>query len=163
MLLFACCAASDGSRPPDPSPPAIPAVNCVSSSSVNAILEAAREVNSPVMLQVSNGRLWGASKATSWRGVLRPPLPLTLEGCILFTGGAAFYAGKGMKNDGEKAAVLGTSFVLLALGSWRLGALLAAVLFCSLLSTPISPRDTPKAPSLLRTMCATWPSTMACP
>ena len=34
---------------------ALPAVNCVSSSSVNAILEAAREVNSPVMLQVSNG------------------------------------------------------------------------------------------------------------
>jgi len=34
---------------------AIPAVNCVSTSSVTAVLEAAREANSPVILQVSNG------------------------------------------------------------------------------------------------------------
>ena len=34
---------------------AIPAVNCVSTSSVNAVLEAAAKVNSPVILQVSNG------------------------------------------------------------------------------------------------------------
>ena len=34
---------------------AIPAVNCVSTSSVNAVLEAAAKVKSPVMLQVSNG------------------------------------------------------------------------------------------------------------
>lgn len=35
---------------------ALPAVNCVSSSSVNAVLEAARAASSPVMLQVSNGK-----------------------------------------------------------------------------------------------------------
>jgi len=34
---------------------AIPAVNCTSSSSVNAVLEAAKKNNSPVMIQVSNG------------------------------------------------------------------------------------------------------------
>eukprot|EP00924_Labyrinthula_sp_SR-Ha-C_P001120 maker-scaffold_7-snap-gene-14.5-mRNA-1 protein AED:0.10 eAED:0.10 QI:391/1/1/1/0.75/0.6/5/115/368 len=34
---------------------AIPAVNCTSSSTVNAVLEAAREANSPVMIQFSNG------------------------------------------------------------------------------------------------------------
>jgi fructose-bisphosphate aldolase class II len=34
---------------------AIPAVNCVSTSSVNAVLEAAKAANSPVMLQVSQG------------------------------------------------------------------------------------------------------------
>mmetsp|Transcript_3317 Transcript_3317/g.3344 ORF Transcript_3317/g.3344 Transcript_3317/m.3344 type:complete len:397 (-) Transcript_3317:346-1536(-) len=34
---------------------AIPAVNCTSSSSANACLEAARKNNSPVMIQVSNG------------------------------------------------------------------------------------------------------------
>lgn len=34
---------------------AIPAVNCTSSSTVNAVLEAARETKSPVMVQFSNG------------------------------------------------------------------------------------------------------------
>ena len=34
---------------------ALPAVNCISTSSVNATLAAAREVNSPVMVQFSNG------------------------------------------------------------------------------------------------------------
>lgn len=34
---------------------AIPAVNCVSSTSVNAVLEAARDANAPVMIQFSNG------------------------------------------------------------------------------------------------------------
>jgi fructose-bisphosphate aldolase class II len=34
---------------------AIPAVNCVSSTSANAVLEAAREVNSPVIIQFSQG------------------------------------------------------------------------------------------------------------
>jgi len=34
---------------------AMPAVNCVSSSSVNAVLEAARAARSPVMIQFSNG------------------------------------------------------------------------------------------------------------
>jgi fructose-bisphosphate aldolase class II len=34
---------------------ALPAVNCISTSSVNAVLEAAAKVNSPVMLQVSQG------------------------------------------------------------------------------------------------------------
>lgn len=55
---------------------ALPAFNCTSSSTINAILEAARDIKSPVMIQFSNG-------------------------------GAAFYAGKGIKNTAEKAAILG--------------------------------------------------------
>ncbi|MBN1596890.1 MAG: class II fructose-bisphosphate aldolase [Bacteroidales bacterium] len=55
---------------------ALPAVNVVSSGSVNAVLEAAKVVNSPVMIQFSNG-------------------------------GAAFYAGKGLSNENEKAAIAG--------------------------------------------------------
>ena len=34
---------------------AIPAVNCVTSSSINTVLEAAKKFNSPVMIQFSNG------------------------------------------------------------------------------------------------------------
>lgn len=56
---------------------AIPAVNVVSSDSINAALEAAREINSPIIIQFSNG-------------------------------GGAFYAGKGLSNDGEKAAIAGS-------------------------------------------------------
>ena len=55
---------------------AIPAVNVVGTSSVNAVLEAAKEINSPVIIQFSNG-------------------------------GAAFYAGKALSNENEKAAILG--------------------------------------------------------
>eukprot|EP00187_Rhodella_violacea_P014207 CAMPEP_0184714390 /NCGR_PEP_ID=MMETSP0314-20130426/4513_1 /TAXON_ID=38298 /ORGANISM="Rhodella maculata, Strain CCMP 736" /LENGTH=361 /DNA_ID=CAMNT_0027177273 /DNA_START=516 /DNA_END=1601 /DNA_ORIENTATION=+ len=55
---------------------AMPAVNCTSSSTVNAALECARDVGCPIMIQFSNG-------------------------------GAAFYAGKGIKNAGEKAAIAG--------------------------------------------------------
>ncbi|MDX2246531.1 MAG: class II fructose-bisphosphate aldolase [Bacteroidia bacterium] len=55
---------------------ALPAVNVVGTNTVNAVLEAAKEVNSPVIIQFSNG-------------------------------GAAFYAGKGLSNAGEKAAILG--------------------------------------------------------
>ncbi len=55
---------------------AMPAVNVVGTDSINGILEAAREVNSPVMIQLSNG-------------------------------GAAFYAGKGLKLDGQQAQILG--------------------------------------------------------
>jgi len=55
---------------------AIPAVNVVSTDSVNAALEVAKLVNSPVIIQFSNG-------------------------------GAAFYAGKGLSNENEKAAILG--------------------------------------------------------
>merc|ERR1739844_882564 len=57
---------------------ALPAFNCTSSSTINAILEAARDIRSPVMIQFSNG-------------------------------GAAFYAGKGIKNTAEKAAILGAT------------------------------------------------------
>ena len=56
---------------------AIPAVNVVSSDSINAALEAAREINSPIIIQFSNG-------------------------------GGAFYAGKGISNDGQKASVVGS-------------------------------------------------------
>ncbi len=55
---------------------ALPAVNVIGTSSINAVMETARLVNSPVIIQFSNG-------------------------------GAAFYAGKGLSNDGQRAAVLG--------------------------------------------------------
>lgn len=55
---------------------AIPAVNVVGTDSVNAVLETAREVNSPVIIQFSNG-------------------------------GASFFAGKGLDNEGQKASVIG--------------------------------------------------------
>src|SRR5210317_2031312 len=55
---------------------AIPAVNVVGSSSVNAVMEAAKIANAPVMIQFSNG-------------------------------GAAFNAGKGLKMEGQQAAILG--------------------------------------------------------
>ncbi len=55
---------------------ALPAVNVIGSNSINAVLETAKAVNSPVMIQFSNG-------------------------------GAAFQAGKGLSNDGQKAAVIG--------------------------------------------------------
>jgi len=55
---------------------ALPAVNVVNSDSINGILEAAAKVNSPVIIQFSNG-------------------------------GASFLAGKGLSNEGEKAAIAG--------------------------------------------------------
>ncbi|MCK3685391.1 class II fructose-bisphosphate aldolase [Maribellus sp. YY47] len=55
---------------------ALPAVNVVSSSSVNAVMEAAKKANAPVIIQFSNG-------------------------------GAVFNAGKGLKLEGQQAAVLG--------------------------------------------------------
>ncbi len=55
---------------------AIPAVNVVGTDSVNAVLETAKEVNSPVIVQFSNG-------------------------------GASFFAGKGLSNEGQKASILG--------------------------------------------------------
>lgn len=55
---------------------ALPAVNVTGTNTVNAVLETAREVNSPVIIQFSNG-------------------------------GAAFYAGKGLSNAGQKSAILG--------------------------------------------------------
>lgn len=55
---------------------AIPAVNVVGSSSVNAVMEAAKIANAPVMIQFSNG-------------------------------GAIFNAGKGLKMEGQQAAILG--------------------------------------------------------
>ncbi|WP_200763751.1 class II fructose-bisphosphate aldolase [Nitrosophilus alvini] len=55
---------------------ALPAINVVGTNSVNAVMEAAREANSPVIIQLSNG-------------------------------GAHFYAGKGLDNENQKAAILG--------------------------------------------------------
>jgi fructose-bisphosphate aldolase class II len=55
---------------------AIPAVNVVGTNSVNAVIEAAREVNSPVIIQFSNG-------------------------------GAVFFAGKGLSNENQYAAIVG--------------------------------------------------------
>lgn len=55
---------------------AIPAVNVVGTNSVNAVIESAKEVNSPVMIQFSNG-------------------------------GAVFFAGKGLSNENQKAAIAG--------------------------------------------------------
>src|SRR5690606_19409756 len=55
---------------------ALPAVNIIGTDSINAVMETAKAVNSPVIIQLSNG-------------------------------GAQFYAGKSMNNDGLKACVLG--------------------------------------------------------
>lgn len=55
---------------------AIPAVNVVGTNSVNATLETAAAVGSPVIIQFSNG-------------------------------GAAFFAGKGLQNSDQRAAILG--------------------------------------------------------
>ena len=55
---------------------ALPAVNVIGSSNINAVLETAAKLNSPVIIQFSNG-------------------------------GAAYNAGKGLSNDGQKAAILG--------------------------------------------------------
>ncbi len=55
---------------------AIPAVNVIGTNSVNAVLETAAAVKSPVIIQFSNG-------------------------------GAAFFAGKSLSNEGQKAAILG--------------------------------------------------------
>lgn len=55
---------------------ALPAVNVVGTDSINATMEAAKAVNSPVIIQFSNG-------------------------------GAAFYAGKGLKTEGPEAGVMG--------------------------------------------------------
>ena len=57
---------------------ALPAVNVIGSNSINAVLETAAEVNSPVIIQFSNG-------------------------------GAQFNAGKGLSNDGQKAAIAGAT------------------------------------------------------
>ena len=55
---------------------ALPAVNVTSSSTVNSVMESAARLNSPVIIQFSNG-------------------------------GAHFNAGKGLSNEGQKAAILG--------------------------------------------------------
>jgi len=65
--IFAVCKANNF---------ALPAVNVISTDSVNAVLEAAAKAKSAVVIQFSNG-------------------------------GAAFVAGKGIKLDGQKAAILG--------------------------------------------------------
>ena len=55
---------------------ALPAVNVIGSSNANAVMETAAKLNSPVIIQFSNG-------------------------------GAAYNAGKGLSNDGQKAAIAG--------------------------------------------------------
>ncbi|MEM7163174.1 MAG: class II fructose-bisphosphate aldolase [Bacteroidota bacterium] len=55
---------------------ALPAVNTIGTNSINAVLETARDLNSPVIIQLSHG-------------------------------GSAFFAGKGMSNDGQKASIAG--------------------------------------------------------
>ncbi len=55
---------------------ALPAVNVVGSNSINAVMETARDVNSPVIIQFSSG-------------------------------GAVFNAGKGLSNEGQRAAIAG--------------------------------------------------------
>lgn len=56
---------------------ALPAVNVTGTNTLNAVLETAKKVKSPVIVQLSNG-------------------------------GASFYAGKGLSNDGQQAAILGS-------------------------------------------------------
>lgn len=56
---------------------ALPAVNVVGTNTVNAVIETAREVNSPVIVQFSNG-------------------------------GGVFFAGKGLSNENQAAAIAGS-------------------------------------------------------
>ncbi|MBK8554883.1 MAG: class II fructose-bisphosphate aldolase [Lewinellaceae bacterium] len=56
---------------------ALPAVNVIGTNSVNAVLETAAAVNSPVIIQFSNG-------------------------------GGVFFGGKGLSNEGQRAAILGS-------------------------------------------------------
>lgn len=56
---------------------ALPAVNVVSSSTMNACMETAAELNAPIIIQFSNG-------------------------------GGVFNAGKGLSNEGQKAAIAGS-------------------------------------------------------
>jgi fructose-bisphosphate aldolase class II len=55
---------------------ALPAVNVTNSNTVNASIETAKELNSPIIIQFSNG-------------------------------GASFFAGKGLSNDGQRSAIAG--------------------------------------------------------
>ena len=55
---------------------ALPAINVINSSTVNAVMEAAAEIKSPAIIQFSNG-------------------------------GAQFYAGKGLKNEAQRACIAG--------------------------------------------------------
>lgn len=55
---------------------ALPAVNVTGTDTINGVLETARDLNSPVIIQFSNG-------------------------------GAAFYAGKGLSNENQQAAIAG--------------------------------------------------------
>ena len=55
---------------------ALPAVNVINTSTVNAVMETAAEIKSPAILQFSNG-------------------------------GAQFYAGKALNNDGQRACIAG--------------------------------------------------------
>mgnify|MGYP000852040788 FL=1 len=55
---------------------AMPAVNVINTSTVNAVIETAKELNSPAIIQFSNG-------------------------------GAQFFAGKGLNNDGQRACIAG--------------------------------------------------------
>lgn len=55
---------------------ALPAANCTGTNTVNAVMEIAREVNGPVIIQFSSS-------------------------------GAAFFAGKGLSNSGQQAAISG--------------------------------------------------------
>ena len=56
---------------------ALPAVNVIGSDTINGVLETARDLNAPVIIQFSNG-------------------------------GGAFNAGKGLSNEGQKAAIAGS-------------------------------------------------------
>ncbi len=56
---------------------ALPGANCIGTNSVNAVLETARDVNAPVIVQFSNG-------------------------------GGVFFAGKGLSNSGQQAAIAGS-------------------------------------------------------
>lgn len=55
---------------------ALPAINVIGTNTINAVLETARDVNSPVIIQFSNG-------------------------------GAHFFGGKSLSNDGQRAAIMG--------------------------------------------------------
>ena len=45
---------------------AIPAVNCIGTNTINATLEAAAKVNSPVIIQFSNGGSMNVASCSCW-------------------------------------------------------------------------------------------------
>jgi fructose-bisphosphate aldolase class II len=87
---------------------ALPAFNCTSSSTINATLEAAKVLKSPVIIQVIFCQNSHFIAVINWGFKYFLVLVLNFISLQFSNGGAAFMAGKGIKNDKQKAAILGS-------------------------------------------------------